>query len=65
MRELPLESSPIKVLQSVESFASYLREQFVSSTPAAKVLVNTHDSKALQPLLSVQQLITNGILAPY
>lgn len=35
--EMPLESSPIKVLQSVESFASYLRDQFVSSTPAAKV----------------------------
>ncbi|XP_067947622.1 centrosomal protein of 162 kDa-like [Watersipora subatra] len=38
---LPVESSPIKVLQSVESFANYLRDQFVSSTPASKPVSDT------------------------
>ena len=33
---LPTQSSPVKVLQSVESFANYLREQLVS-TPDVKV----------------------------
>jgi len=36
------ESSPIKVLQSVESFANYLRDQFISSTPAVKVGVASY-----------------------